>query len=207
MPRVKAHALLLPLRRSFFRSHSPRSPPPVRWRSPTSSRLHKRRRAARRRRPSRRRSRRSTTCPIPYETVRNWGTLPDGRKWGSVSADPRRSGRQAHLGRRSLRRQLVRGLEGRPDRQARSDRQGRARASAPGRSCGRTAWTSTSRATSGSWTRASATAARAEEVPGRGKARATPSPSSARRQGAADARHAGRGRQSAGSIHRAQRCA
>ena len=24
--------------------------------------------------------------PNPYETVRNWGTLPDGRKWGSVSA-------------------------------------------------------------------------------------------------------------------------
>jgi DNA-binding beta-propeller fold protein YncE len=26
------------------------------------------------------------TLPNPYETVRNWGTLPDGRKWGSVSA-------------------------------------------------------------------------------------------------------------------------
>lgn len=24
--------------------------------------------------------------PNPYETVRNWGTLPDGRDWGSVSA-------------------------------------------------------------------------------------------------------------------------
>ena len=24
--------------------------------------------------------------PNPYETVRNWGTLPDSRKWGSVSA-------------------------------------------------------------------------------------------------------------------------
>ena len=24
--------------------------------------------------------------PNPYETVRNWGTLPDGRVWGSVSA-------------------------------------------------------------------------------------------------------------------------
>ena len=24
--------------------------------------------------------------PNPYETVRNFGTLPDGRKWGSVSA-------------------------------------------------------------------------------------------------------------------------
>lgn len=24
--------------------------------------------------------------PNPYETVRDWGTLPDGRKWGSVSA-------------------------------------------------------------------------------------------------------------------------
>lgn len=24
--------------------------------------------------------------PNPYETVRNWGTLPDGRAWGSVSA-------------------------------------------------------------------------------------------------------------------------
>jgi sugar lactone lactonase YvrE len=24
--------------------------------------------------------------PNPYETVRNWGTLPNGRKWGSVSA-------------------------------------------------------------------------------------------------------------------------
>ena len=24
--------------------------------------------------------------PNPYETVRNWGALPDGRKWGSVSA-------------------------------------------------------------------------------------------------------------------------
>jgi sugar lactone lactonase YvrE len=24
--------------------------------------------------------------PNPYETVRSWGTLPDGRKWGSVSA-------------------------------------------------------------------------------------------------------------------------
>jgi sugar lactone lactonase YvrE len=24
--------------------------------------------------------------PNPYETVRNWGVLPDGRKWGSVSA-------------------------------------------------------------------------------------------------------------------------
>jgi hypothetical protein len=24
--------------------------------------------------------------PNPYETVRNWGTLPDARKWGSVSA-------------------------------------------------------------------------------------------------------------------------
>ena len=24
--------------------------------------------------------------PNPYETVRNWGTLPDGRNWGSVSA-------------------------------------------------------------------------------------------------------------------------
>ena len=22
--------------------------------------------------------------PNPYETVRNWGTLPDGRNWGSV---------------------------------------------------------------------------------------------------------------------------
>jgi sugar lactone lactonase YvrE len=24
--------------------------------------------------------------PNPYETIRNWGTLPDGRRWGSVSA-------------------------------------------------------------------------------------------------------------------------
>ena len=24
--------------------------------------------------------------PNPYETVRNFGTLPDGRSWGSVSA-------------------------------------------------------------------------------------------------------------------------
>jgi DNA-binding beta-propeller fold protein YncE len=24
--------------------------------------------------------------PNPYETIRNWGVLPDGRKWGSVSA-------------------------------------------------------------------------------------------------------------------------
>ena len=24
--------------------------------------------------------------PNPYETIRNWGTLPDNRKWGSVSA-------------------------------------------------------------------------------------------------------------------------
>ncbi len=24
--------------------------------------------------------------PNPYETIRNWGTLPDGRSWGSVSA-------------------------------------------------------------------------------------------------------------------------
>ena len=24
--------------------------------------------------------------PNPYETVRNWGVLPDGRTWGSVSA-------------------------------------------------------------------------------------------------------------------------
>ena len=24
--------------------------------------------------------------PNPYETIRNWGALPDGRKWGSVSA-------------------------------------------------------------------------------------------------------------------------
>ena len=24
--------------------------------------------------------------PNPYETVRNWGTLPNGRTWGSVSA-------------------------------------------------------------------------------------------------------------------------
>src|SRR3990170_1678593 len=24
--------------------------------------------------------------PNPYETVRNWGTLPDGRRWGAVSA-------------------------------------------------------------------------------------------------------------------------
>ena len=24
--------------------------------------------------------------PNPYETVRDWGTLPDGRSWGSVSA-------------------------------------------------------------------------------------------------------------------------
>ena len=24
--------------------------------------------------------------PNPYETVRSWGTLPDGRTWGSVSA-------------------------------------------------------------------------------------------------------------------------
>src|SRR5829696_2547662 len=24
--------------------------------------------------------------PNPYETVRNWGTLPAGRKWGSISA-------------------------------------------------------------------------------------------------------------------------
>ena len=37
--------------------------------------------------------------PNPYETVRNFGTLPDGRKWGSVSADPRRRRRQARLGR------------------------------------------------------------------------------------------------------------
>ncbi len=26
------------------------------------------------------------SLPNPYETVRNWGTLPDGRTWGSVSA-------------------------------------------------------------------------------------------------------------------------
>ena len=24
--------------------------------------------------------------PNPYETIRNWGSLPDGRTWGSVSA-------------------------------------------------------------------------------------------------------------------------
>ena len=24
--------------------------------------------------------------PNPYETVRDWGVLPNGRKWGSVSA-------------------------------------------------------------------------------------------------------------------------
>ena len=24
--------------------------------------------------------------PNPYETIRDWGTLPDGRSWGSVSA-------------------------------------------------------------------------------------------------------------------------
>ena len=24
--------------------------------------------------------------PNPYETRRDWGTLPDGREWGSVSA-------------------------------------------------------------------------------------------------------------------------
>ena len=27
-----------------------------------------------------------TNLPNPYETIRNWGTLPDGRRWGSVSA-------------------------------------------------------------------------------------------------------------------------
>ena len=63
--------------------------------------------------------------PNPYETVRNCGTLPDGRQVGIGQRRARRHRRQAHLGRRSLRRQLVRRIERRSDRQARSERQGR----------------------------------------------------------------------------------
>ena len=44
------------------------------------------RRAARPGRPSTPRSTPINNLPNPYETVRNFGTLPDGRKWGSVSA-------------------------------------------------------------------------------------------------------------------------
>jgi hypothetical protein len=49
--------------------------------------------------------------PNPYETVRNWGTLPDGRKWLG-QRDSRGQGRQAHLGWRPLRGQLVRRQQG-----------------------------------------------------------------------------------------------
>ena len=46
--------------------------------------------------------------PNPYETVRNWGTLPDGRRWGSVSAVHVDIDGKHDLGRRSLRHQFVR---------------------------------------------------------------------------------------------------
>ena len=61
--------------------------------------------------------------PNPYETVRDWGTLPDERVWGSVSAVHVDIDGQAHLGRRSLRHELVCWLRRRSDRQARPGRQ------------------------------------------------------------------------------------
>ena len=36
--------------------------------------------------------------PNPYETVRNWGTLPNGRRWGSVSAIHVDADGKHHLG-------------------------------------------------------------------------------------------------------------
>ena len=39
-----------------------------------------------RHRPSMRPSEPINNLPNPYETIRNFGTLPDGRRWGSVSA-------------------------------------------------------------------------------------------------------------------------
>ena len=56
--------------------------------------------------------------PNPYETVRNFGPLPNGRKWGSVSAvdvDP--DGRSIWA--RTMRHQLLRRFERRPDHQVR----------------------------------------------------------------------------------------
>ncbi len=64
--------------------------------------------------------------PNPYETVRNWGTLPDGRRWGSVSAvHVDIDGKHIWAGDRCGA-NVVRGLERRSDGQARSQRQGRA---------------------------------------------------------------------------------
>ena len=63
--------------------------------------------------------------PNPYETIRNWGTLPDNRKWGSVSAvhvdvDGKHIWAGDRCGAQRLRR-----IECRSDGEARSERQGR----------------------------------------------------------------------------------
>ena len=63
---------------------------------------------------------------IRYETIRNWGTLPDGRKWGSVSAvHVDADGKHIWAGDRCGA-NVVRRIECRSDGQARSERQGRA---------------------------------------------------------------------------------
>ena len=63
--------------------------------------------------------------PNPYETVRNWGTLPDGRKWGSVSAiHVDVDGKHIWAGDRCGTNSCA-GSDGQPDRQARPERQGR----------------------------------------------------------------------------------
>ena len=101
--------------------------------------------------------------PNPYETVRNFGTLPDGRKWGSVSAVAVDiDGKRVWVGDRCGTNSCA-GSDVNPI--VKLDPGGKVVPSwAPGRSCGRTAWTSTSRATCGWWTRASATCRGAEEV-------------------------------------------
>ena len=56
--------------------------------------------------------------PNPYETVRNWGIAAHRTHMGIGQRRPRRRRRQAHLGRGSLRHQLVRRFDGGSDRQA-----------------------------------------------------------------------------------------
>ena len=143
--------------------------------------------------------------PNPYETIRNWGTLPDGRKWGSVSAvhvdvDGKHIWAGDRCGTNCVRRVRTSIRWSSSIRTARSWR-----ASAPDRSSGRTAWTSTSRATSGSPTRGRRRRRSSKKFPdaeGKGHTVHEVQPAG---QGAADARHAGRGGRSAGEVHRAER--
>ena len=170
------------------------------WPRPAPSR-----RAAPRGRPSTPRSRPVNNLPNPYETVRNFGHAARRPQVGLGQRHPGRHRRQAHLGRRPLRHQFLRRIDGRT-RSSSSIPPARSwPSSAPGRSCGRTAWTSTSRATSGSSTRASASAEELKKFPdaaGKGHTVAQVQPAG---QAAADPRHAGRGRRSAGALHRAER--